>query len=340
MLTGALPVLYALAQTRSRWRWTPVVCDLLLGLAILTKAVAVFVLPAVVPPLLAGAAGPGRLGAPRELVLFAAGAAACRWAWRVFVRGRRCARRPLVRQLHVQPALRRCRSRRLLPIGRAGDLEARDAGRGRRHCGAGRSARALAARGTLLLWLAGAAVGAQLSGRGFRLLAPVLVAGLRAPVRADRRAPGPRCTGRAQRSPRPSRHRRRAHRRRAVSRAPSPRRSARPAVSWRSTSSGCRRGPWVAQYAVGSDPNPTLHRPVIDEHGPPPAQRGHHRIDEQDRQTDRDARSPSATCSLVRKRSSKSSGPDCASTPIPCRIARSTTTIARNPTMESRRRPR
>ena len=174
VLTGALPVLYALAQTRSRWRWTPVVCGLLLGLAILTKAVAVFVIPAVVLPLLAGAAERG--GSRRELVLFAAAAAVLPLGVAVFYAAVGALddlwyANYTFNRLYVDST-----PRRLLPVGRGEILKLVT-------LGAAVGVVALVAQrgrsllaGTLLLWLAGAAVGAQLSGRGYpHYYAPVLV---------------------------------------------------------------------------------------------------------------------------------------------------------------------
>jgi len=174
-LTGALPVLYALTRVRSPWRWTPVVCGLLLGLALLTKAVAVFLIPAVVPALLAGAAVRER-SRLRELALFAAGAAALPLAVALAYAaggalGDLWYANYTFNRLYIDAV-----PRRLLPTGRseivtlvavgtaAGLLALLDR-RGR-----------LLLVGTLLLWLAGAAIGAQLSSRGYRhYYVPVLV---------------------------------------------------------------------------------------------------------------------------------------------------------------------
>ena len=194
-LTGALPVLYALTMARSPWRWTPVVCGLLLGLAMLTKAVAVFLLPALVPALLAGAAVRERSG-PRELFLFAAGAAAVPLTVALWYAARGALddlwyANYTFNRLYVDAV-----PRRLLPTGRTEILTLVTVG-----TAVGilalldRRGRSLLV-GTLLLWLAGAAVGAQLSSRGFpHYYAPVLLpacALLCVPIVGADRAPAAR----------------------------------------------------------------------------------------------------------------------------------------------------
>ncbi len=74
VLTAALPVLVALRFERSTRDWVPLTVGVLVGLAALTKAVGVFVLPAALIPLLAGAARAER-SALRTVVLTGAGLA-------------------------------------------------------------------------------------------------------------------------------------------------------------------------------------------------------------------------------------------------------------------------
>ena len=74
VLTAALPVLLALRFERSARDWVPLAVGVLVGVAALTKAVGVFVLPAAMIPLLAGAARHER-SAMRTVLLTAAGLA-------------------------------------------------------------------------------------------------------------------------------------------------------------------------------------------------------------------------------------------------------------------------
>lgn len=75
LLTAATAMVVPLALWRSTWVWLPVACGMLMGVAVLTKAVGMFLVPAALMLLLAGRAARGQ-SAIRTLVLFAAGMAA------------------------------------------------------------------------------------------------------------------------------------------------------------------------------------------------------------------------------------------------------------------------
>lgn len=75
VLTTGVAMILPLTRWRSAWVWLPVVSGALLGLAALTKVVGLFVAPAALLPLLAGRAARSH-SVPRTLALFAAGAAA------------------------------------------------------------------------------------------------------------------------------------------------------------------------------------------------------------------------------------------------------------------------